>query len=228
MHRDIRAVAFDLDGLMFNTEALYEEVGRLMVERRGRQISYELLDQMRGLQARVALQQMIDWYGFTDTIEQLQDESDGLFAGILPTQLAPMPGLVALLRALAQAGIPKAITTSSRRRFVERVLAIHDYSEHFQFWLTAEDVAQGKPHPEIYLTAADRLGVAPGNLLVLEDSQNGCRSAVAAGACVVAVPGEHSRHHDFQGATLVAESLEDARVYELLSLVPGSPPPGTA
>jgi beta-phosphoglucomutase-like phosphatase (HAD superfamily) len=89
--------------------------------------------------------------------------------------------------------------------------------DRFGFVLTSADVTHGKPHPEIYESAAERLGVAPAEMLVLEDSENGCRAAVAAGAVVVAVPGSHSRRHDFTGARLVAESLADPRIAALLS-----------
>jgi beta-phosphoglucomutase-like phosphatase (HAD superfamily) len=71
------------------------------------------------------------------------------------------------------------------------------------------------------LKSAARLGIDPGEMLVLEDSQNGCRAAVAAGAIAVAVPGAHSRRHDFTGATLVANSLADRRIYERLGISPG-------
>ena len=84
--------------------------------------------------------------------------------------------------------------------------------------LTFEDIVHGKPHPEIYLLAATRLGIEPARLLVLEDSEIGCRAALAAGAVVVAVPGDHSRTHDFRGVTLVAESLADRRIREILGL----------
>jgi beta-phosphoglucomutase-like phosphatase (HAD superfamily) len=84
--------------------------------------------------------------------------------------------------------------------------------------LTAEDVSRGKPHPEIYLTAARRLDVPPQRMLVLEDSENGCRAAAAAGAFAVAVPGDHSRQHDFTSAALVVDSLADPRLYAALGL----------
>ncbi len=71
----------------------------------------------------------------------------------------------------------------------------------------------GKPHPEIYLTAAQRFGISPAEMMVLEDSQNGCLAAAAAGAFVVAVPGEHSREHDFSMASLLVDSLADRRLY---------------
>jgi beta-phosphoglucomutase-like phosphatase (HAD superfamily) len=89
--------------------------------------------------------------------------------------------------------------------------------DRFGFVLTSADVSQGKPHPEIYLRAAERLGIAAERMLVFEDSANGCRAAVAAGATVVAVPGGHSLRHDFSGAALIAESLADPRILSLLA-----------
>ena len=90
-----------------------------------------------------------------------------------------------------------------------------------RFILTSEDITHGKPHPEIYLLAAQRLGVPPGEMLVLEDSQNGCRAAAAAGAFTVAVPGEHSRRQDFSCANLIVESLKDERLFRTLGLRQG-------
>jgi HAD superfamily hydrolase (TIGR01509 family) len=152
------------------------------------------------------------------TVPQLQAESDEVFNGLLDERLAPLPGLLCLLETLDKRQIPKAITTSSRRHFVDRCLEIAELDGRFQFVLSAEDVRQGKPHPEIYGAAAQRFNVEAGAMLVLEDSQNGVRAAIDAGAFTVAVPGEHSREHDFSGAQFVADNLEDARIYQVLGI----------
>ena len=193
-----RAVVFDLDGLMFNTEELYQEVGTELLRRRGYEFTQELLDQMMGRPSHIALQMMIDTHTLKATVEELLAETDEIFPEILRTRLAPMPGLVELLDALERHAIPKAIATSSRRAFVERVLG------HLR--LSAAVFAHphfGRHHPrqappgnlsESRRAAGHR---RPREMLVLEDSQNGCRSAVAAGAITVAVPGGHSTQHDF-------------------------------
>lgn len=212
------AVVFDLDGLMFNTEELYEQVGGELLRRRGKQVSRELLDQMMGRPGRVALQIMIDMHRLGCTVEDLQRETDEMFPALLAQHLAPMPGLLTLLDALEAAGIAKAIATSSRLDFAATVLGQFDLQPRFSFVLTSEDVQQGKPHPEIYRTAARRLAVDPQRMLVLEDSENGCRAAVAAGAFAVAVPGKHSRGHDFSGARFIAAGLDDQRIYDALRL----------
>ena len=152
------------------------------------------------------------------TVDQLEAETDEIFGGFLADRLRPLPGLLALLDALESESIPKAITTSSRRHFVENCLVISGLTGRFQFVLSAEDITNGKPDPEIYETAAREFDVSPSRLLILEDSYNGCRAAVNAGGFAVAVPGEHSRHHDFEGAQFVAESLADRRIYACLGI----------
>ncbi|MCA9214203.1 MAG: HAD family phosphatase, partial [Planctomycetales bacterium] len=137
---------------------------------------------------------------------------------MLPARLEPMPGLLSLLTALESRGIPKAITTSSQQSFVERILSLANFDFEFHFHLTAESVANGKPHPEIYLSAADAFGVAPSRMMVLEDSENGCRAATAAGAFAVAVPTHMSASHDFANVRFIADSLADERIYRTLKL----------
>src|SRR5881392_567178 len=159
------AVVFDLDGLMFNTEELYQEVGAELLRRRGYEFTQELLDQMMGRPSQIALQIMIDTHTLKATVEELLAETDEIFPEILRTRLAPMPGLVELLGALEKQRIPKGIATSSRRSFVERVLAAFNYEPRFAPILTSEDITHGKPHPEIYLKAAERLNIPPSEML---------------------------------------------------------------
>src|SRR5262245_22380303 len=151
-----RAVVFDLDGLMFNTEELYQEVGAELLRRRGYEFSQDLLDQMMGRPSHVALQIMIDAHTLRATVEELLAETDEIFPEILQQRLAPMPGLVELLGALEKNSIPKAIATSSRRSFVERVLGHFNYHPRFSPILTCEDITHGKPHTVIYLKEATR------------------------------------------------------------------------
>jgi HAD superfamily hydrolase (TIGR01509 family) len=207
-----------MDGLMFNTEDIYWQVGSAVLRRRGCEFTKALSDQMMGLRPEPAFGVMIRWHNLADSWQQLARESEEVFIGLLDDQLTPMPGLLRLLDRLEQSGVPKAVGTSSARELTHAVLSRFQLEPRFQFILSAEDIVEGKPHPEIYLTAARRLGIAPAEMLVLEDSHNGCRAAAAAGALTVAVPGQHSREHDFSVATLQIESLADPRLYRLLGI----------
>jgi HAD superfamily hydrolase (TIGR01509 family) len=215
----VLAVTFDLDGLMFNTEELYQEVGGALLARRGKQITGELLDKMMGRKSDIALAIMIEHHQLDDTAEQLAAETADIFGGLLPHRLKPMPGLLELLAALEAAGIEKAIATSSPRAFVDVVLGAFHLAPRFSFILASEDIEHGKPEPDVYLLAAARHGLAPERMMVLEDSQIGCQAAVAAGAYTVAVPHGQSRQHQFSGVRLIAESLADQRIYAALGLM---------
>ena len=212
----IRAVVFDLDGLMVNTEEVFHLTGHELLRRRGKVATQELFNAMMGRRAREAFAAMIEMAELTDTIDDLQDESESIFDGLLETKLRTMPGLLELLDHLETRSMPKGVATSSDRVYMERMLGHFDLLHRFPMRLTAEDVTHGKPNPEIYLKAAQRIGVQPHEMLVLEDSHNGTKAAAAAGAHIISVPHEHSRHHDFSPAKHVATSLIDPVILELI------------
>ena len=212
----IEAVAFDMDGLMFNTEDLYDEVGQALLKRRGVDFDRELKLKMMGLPGPIAFEIMRQWHSLEDSIEDLQRESTEIFTDLLPNRIETMPGLLELLEFVESLELPKCVATSSHRRFAQTALGSFDLEPRFEFVLTADDVDQGKPHPDIYLESAKQMRVAPANMLVLEDSFTGSTAAAAAGAITVAVPTRHSRGQDFSHVQLVAESLDDPRIRELL------------
>jgi HAD superfamily hydrolase (TIGR01509 family) len=208
----LRAVVFDLDGLLVNTEDLYEQAGETVLRRRGKTYDAELREQMMGRPAADALQLMIDCHSLTDTLEQLMCECQDELQHLMATSLAPMPGVEELLDELASANLPIAVATSSTPDYADHVLTKLGLKDRFGFILTAADIRRGKPDPEVYLLAADRLGIAPSRMMVLEDSGNGCRAAVAAGAYTVAVPNRHTRDHKFPVVQLTADTLADPRI----------------
>ena len=212
------AVVFDMDGLMFNTEDIYFLVGDELLKRRGHRFSRELSDAMMGRPPLASFEIMIQWHRLSDSPESLVGESEDLFIEMIQGRIEPRPGLTELLDALERHHIPKAIATSSSRRTLRAVLGCFNMEPRFRFTLTADDVTQGKPHPEIYLLAADKFGIPPGRMVVLEDSENGCRAAAAAGAWAVAVPAPHSARHDFSSARMCIAGLGDPALYRLLNL----------
>jgi HAD superfamily hydrolase (TIGR01509 family) len=213
----IKAVVFDFDGLMFNTEDIFNRSGRELLRRRGLEMTPELLSLMMGRRADEAFPLMIAALGLKESAADLRAEERVIFQEMLWANVAPMPGLFELLAHIEGRSLPKGVATSSRRAYIESVLRKFELVARFELLLTSEDVVEGKPHPEIYLTAAKRLGVRPAEMLVLEDSENGTKSAAAAGAVAVSIPHEHSRSHDFSSATLIAERLDDPQILRLFS-----------
>ncbi|MEK6248361.1 MAG: HAD-IA family hydrolase [Planctomycetales bacterium] len=214
----LRAVVFDMDGLMFNTEGLYEQVDREILARRGKDFPDALCNAMMGRKSSAALQVMIDWHDLEDSPEKLTGEIAELFEHLLPSNVAPMQGLMPLLEALENTNIPKAIATSSGRIFTEKVLSFFSLEPRFEFVLTGDDIQHGKPAPDVYRLAAKRLQVDPEEMMVLEDSQIGCQAAMAANAYVVAIPHGRSTNHQFSGVQFEAKSLADRRIHDALRL----------
>jgi HAD superfamily hydrolase (TIGR01509 family) len=213
--RPIKAVVFDLDGLMFNTEEVFNRSGRELLRRRGKELTDEILSGMMGRRAEEAFQVMVDMCELTETIPELRAESEEIFQSLLDEILAPMPGLFELLDHIESHDLPKGVATSSGRNYLNEMLERFEIQHRFEPTLAAEDVTHGKPNPEIYLTAAARIGVDPAEMLVLEDSETGTRAAAASGAIAVAVPHVHSQAHDFTVATHVVNGLNDPALLAL-------------
>ena len=211
-HRPLSAVVFDMDGLMFNTEHLYDLAGQQLLKPRGHEFTRELKLSMMGLPGEQAFSILITHCGLDDSVEELQRETDAIFQSLLPERIEMMPGLQTLLDAIDAAGLPRAVATSSHRAFADRALGHFNLQPGFQFVLTAESVKNGKPDPEIYQLAAQKLGVPAEAMLVLEDSVFGSQAASAAGAFTVAVPTEYSRDQDYSHADAVVDRLDSPDV----------------
>ncbi|MBL8869645.1 MAG: HAD family phosphatase [Planctomycetaceae bacterium] len=208
----IRAVAFDMDGLLLNTEEVYLDVGTILLERRGRPYRAELRRGMMGLPGKLAIELMIREEALEDDADALLEESDQVFMELLPSRLGLMPGVLEAFEWLEKHRLPCCVATSSRRKFAEDCLTRVGLKDRLQFIVTAEDVPRGKPYPDIYHAAAVGMNVKGDEMLALEDSGHGCRAAVTSGACTIAVPGSHSADHSFDGAFYIANTLLDPQL----------------
>lgn len=205
----IAAVAFDLDGLMFNTEALFVRVADEMLAARGKVFTPEIMAAMIGRQWAVAGPAFKEMAGLTETLDELLHEKRRRFFALLETVVEPSPGLFPLLDVLERSGVPRCVATSSRRDYAAGLLERHRIADRFAFILGAEDVGQSKPHPEIYRKAAERFGIEPGSMLVLEDSPAGVAAARAAGAVAIAIPHRHSPAGGLEHADRIVPRLDD-------------------
>ena len=215
-HPKFEAVAFDLDGLMFDTEALFFRVAGEMLRDRGKTFSPDIMAAMIGRQSPVAGLAFKTMAGLGESVEELMAEARDRFRALMDEAVHPTPGLYALIAHLKHVGMPRCVATSSRREYAEGLLAKHGLLAEFAFVVTAEDVARSKPDPEIYRLAASRLGVDVGALLVLEDSPAGVSAGKAAGAFVVAIPHEQSPGESLAEADRRVSRLDDPGLMALL------------
>ena len=186
--RQPAAIVFDMDGLLFNTESLYQEAVMLAAAEGGHEIVPDLFRRMVGLPVVQSRALLRSHFG--------EDFPSGAFEAawvrhfwvIAETRLILKPGVLELLDTLDKLALPRAIATSSLHRTLERHLSAHNLVGRFDTVVGNGDYATAKPAPDPFLTAARRLGVEPRLCLALEDSPNGVRSAAAAGMMTIMVP----------------------------------------
>jgi len=166
----VHAVVFDLDGLMFDTEALYHRITSELLAEKGKTFTAEIMRAMIGRRAPEAGLALKKLANLEESVDDLLATIRERFHNLLEVAVHPTPGLFVLLDRLRDSYIPLAVATSSQRTYAEELLQSHGLRGRFEFVLASEDVAHGKPDPEIYLAAVERLGVAPASVLVLEDS----------------------------------------------------------
>ena len=182
------AVIFDADGTLFDTETvmhrIWVEVGAEMGEPRP---GMEYLEYV-GMNRPTMLRRMAEYGPGFDAEDFLRRVSQGLQDRIEEQGVPLKPGAPEILEFLHQKGIPKALATSTQRVRIDRRLELCGLGRYFQATVTGDEVSRGKPDPEIYLTACQKLGLEPSRCLAVEDSRNGILSAHAAGMPVVMVP----------------------------------------
>ncbi|WP_025733139.1 HAD family hydrolase [Carnimonas nigrificans] len=185
----VNAVIFDMDGLLLDSETLAMDA--LVIS--GRELGYDMPDDfcqaMIGMPADRCREMVVETYGAEFPLEAFfEGQEKALHRLVEEGALTTKKGVEKLLDLLDQHQIPRAIATSSSRYRTDRHLEKAGLDGRFNAIISRDDVSQGKPHAEPYLTAAKALGVAPAHCLALEDSYNGIRAAHAAGIRVMMVP----------------------------------------
>ena len=183
----IEAVVFDLDGVLVDTEELWDKARRQIAEERGGRWPEDGQRAMMGMSSQEWSPYMHEELGVPDPPEQISAEVVRRLEELYRERLPLIPGALDAVRRLA-ARWPLAIASSSNRPIIDLFLELTGTADLFQATVSSEEVARGKPAPGVYLEAARRLGVDPGRAVAIEDSENGIRSAAAAGMHVIAIP----------------------------------------
>jgi len=181
------AVVFDMDGLLIDSEEVWDAVREQLVRERGGRYDAEIQRAMMGMSSP-------EWSQYLHDVAGLPEEPDEINAAVVRRMLAAfrehlplVPGAADAVRRLA-ARFPLGLASSSNRELIDEVLDVSGLASCFAATVSSEEVARGKPAPDVYLEAARRLDVAPQRCTAVEDSHGGIRSAKSAGMRVVAIP----------------------------------------
>jgi beta-phosphoglucomutase family hydrolase len=207
-------VLWDLDGVLVDSTRFHYEAYRKLLAECGREIGFDEFRNLIGLRNEAILRRLLGELPPAE-VERLARRKEELFRELIAGKVEALPGAAGLVRRLHEGGVPLAIVSSTPRANIELILGSLGLAEAFAVVVGAEDARRGKPHPEGFLAASERLGVAPGDCVVLEDAPEGIEGAKAAGMRCIGVATTRPPER-LSEADLVVERLDDSRVEALL------------
>jgi HAD superfamily hydrolase (TIGR01509 family) len=203
----IKAVLFDFDGLLADSEPLQKAAWHAYLAQQGHALEDQLIGRMFGLRLLESAQLVRDELRLESPVEQIMAERDAIFLDSLAGVLRPMPGAARAVQTARELGLSTALATSGHRRYID--IALRELRlGPFDAIVTGDTVDRGKPAPDIFLRAAELIDVAPPSCVVVEDAPHGVAAARAAGMTVVAVPNELTRGLDLRQADQICPSLD--------------------
>lgn len=211
------AVVFDMDGVLADTEPIQEEALAAFLQPHGRSLSRGDYAAMMGLDRRAFWTTVIGQYGLELSVEDCVRDYEAILLPRL-VGLSAAPGVVELVGALVAADVPLAVASSSLCPVVEMTLGAIGLREAFKVVVSGEEVSEGKPAPEIYLLAAQLLGVEATRCVAIEDSPNGVRAAIAAGMACLGIATSYSTPDQLR-ATRTVGSLTEVGLADLAALI---------
>lgn len=204
-----KALIFDMDGLMIDSERLYFQTEREIARKFQKNVSNETLGRMMGRKPIESMKLFVEELGLPLSPEEVLETRTRIMHEKMKTELMAMPGLHHILDAF-YGRLKLAVCTAAQEEFLDIALDRLNIREKFSALQTSDGIQKGKPDPEIYLAACEKLGLKPQECVVLEDSSNGALAGKRAGSYVIAVPSEYTRGQDFSFADFVAADLFQA------------------
>ncbi|MGE5343690.1 MAG: HAD family hydrolase [Candidatus Omnitrophota bacterium] len=208
----MRAIIFDMDGLMIDSERLYQETQQEMARQFGKTMPEGMRQRMMGRKPIESLRLFVEELAIPADPETLLDYRTGIMREKLTHELVPMPGLFHIIDTFYRR-LKLAIGTGAQAEFLDLVIDGLGIREKFDVLQSSDDIKHGKPDPEIYLNTCRQLGVDPSECFVLEDALNGVLAGKHAGCHVIAVPTVYTRDQDFGIADFSAQDLFEASRY---------------
>jgi len=218
------AVIFDLDGVLWDGEPLYHEAFNVVLAPLGHHVSEEDYSQVIGQSVEACWEWMWERFELAEPPASFLPAYNRAVLHLLKRPLGPLPGVRPLISELKRLGVPIAVASASLRAWVDATLRGLGLEDAFDTTVSASEVTNAKPAPDLYLTAAARLGVAPERCLAVEDTLAGIRSAKAAGMFAVQLRAASTALPPLDEADLVLDSPADFDFSLLAPAVPEARP----
>jgi beta-phosphoglucomutase-like phosphatase (HAD superfamily) len=209
----IRAVVFDCDGVLVDSEPMHAAATRDEMRARGCELADDFFDDYIGMRVVDQIAVLADRFGIDPL--SLFEARERRFWSLAVDQFREVPGSAETVRALHAAGLKIAVATSGTRKWIDHVIHELGLSTEISASISAADVQEPKPHPQAYLAAAEAIGLPAHRCGVVEDSELGCRSAVSAGCLVVILDRDRRAADRFAGAATITASMSQAREFLL-------------
>ncbi|TAL29739.1 MAG: HAD family phosphatase [Spirochaetes bacterium] len=217
----LKAVIFDMDGVLVDSEPYHYEAETLIFGELGISVPDAVRNSFVGMSGRKMWESIRDRYSLSSTVEELLGFDRELRLRYFSTvkSMVPIPGATELLRDLRARGIRTGLASSSIRELIALITGATGLDLYFDVVVSGEEVAHGKPAPDIFIRAADILGAAPKECIVIEDSANGVKAANAAGMVCVGFNNPGARGQDLSAADIVVDGYATLDAAILMDLV---------
>ncbi|MFW6173067.1 MAG: HAD family hydrolase [Elusimicrobiota bacterium] len=210
----IKAVVFDMDGVMIDSEWIYKKACQNVLSKYGKKATEELFQAQMGRSMEEAQQIIVEMTGLKIQPEKIGKEYINEYLRLSEELLKPNPGLYKLINSLKNR-VSLAVASSTQQSVVEKILEKFGIKKDFSAITGGDKVKRSKPYPEIYTMTSKKLGVQPANCIVIEDSPAGIESAKKAGMTVFALKTEHNSNMDIANADSQFDSLCEIHDYLL-------------
>jgi HAD superfamily hydrolase (TIGR01509 family) len=192
LENEVRAVLWDMDGVLVDSAAYHYEAWRLAMQREGRPLSEADFKRTFGQRNDTVLRDMLDPHISDADIQRIADFKEAAYRDLVREKgIAPLPGVLHWLEALRVAGWRQAVASAAPRANVDCIVEAMNIAHYFDALTSAEDVTRGKPDPQVYLVAAARVGATPARAIVIEDAPAGVEGARRAGMKRIGVRSSH-------------------------------------
>ncbi len=214
----IRVVIFDMDGVMIDSEPLWEKTEKIMMARKGLVYNPVYREKIVGLGQKESAVLLKKTFSLNENIEDIIDQRISVLIDIYDEKLSLVRGLTELLDSVSKSSLKVALASSSPLKVIEFVLGKFDLNNYFDLVVSGDMVEHGKPSPDIYNYTAERLGLECDECVVIEDSINGVISAKSASMYCIAIPDKRLNPNGFKKADIIMSNLECADMQLLTKL----------